>query len=66
LPQIVNPAAGWTQNCNATPSLATAEGAKENSDPARFPAYMISEKDNGRSRISRRVLSEREKFTCED
>jgi acyl-homoserine-lactone acylase len=66
LPQIFNPATGWTQNCNATPSLATAEGAKENPDSARFPAYMISERDNGRSRISRRVLSERAKFTFED
>jgi acyl-homoserine-lactone acylase len=66
LPQIFNPSTGWTQNCNATPFLATAEGSKENPDLLGFPRYMISEKDNGRSRISRRVLSERAKFTFED
>jgi acyl-homoserine-lactone acylase len=66
LPQVFNPAAGWTQNCNATPFLATAEGSKDNPALQGFPGYMISEKDNGRSRISRRVLSERAKFTFDD
>ena len=66
LPQVFNPSTGWAQNCNATPFLATAEGSKDNPDTAKFPAYMVSEKDNSRSRISRRVLSESAKFTFED
>ena len=65
LPQIFNPPAGWAQNCNATPFLATQEG-NGNPDQSKFPAYMVSENDNSRSRISRRVLSERPKFSFED
>lgn len=68
LPQVLNPASGWAQNCNATPLLAAGEelGKDGNPDGARFPKYMIGERDNPRSRISRRVLSERAKFTFED
>ncbi|HKX30897.1 MAG TPA: penicillin acylase family protein, partial [Blastocatellia bacterium] len=66
LPQVFNPSTGWTQNCNATPFLATAEGAADNPDPAKYPAYMVPEPDNSRSRISRRILSERPQFTFED
>jgi penicillin amidase len=66
LPQIFNPSTGWAQNCNATPFLATAEGSKDNPDSSKFPAYMVSEKDGSRSKISRRLLSEREKFTFDE
>jgi acyl-homoserine-lactone acylase len=66
LPQVFNPSTGWAQNCNATPFLATAEGSKENPDPSKFPKYMVGEKDGPRSRISRRILSERAKFSFED
>lgn len=65
LPQIFNPPSGWAQNCNATPFLATEEGSG-NPDKSKFPKYMVSENDNARSRISRRVLSERAKFTFDD
>ena len=54
LPQILNPASGYVQNCNATPFLASGEG--DNPDPESFPAYMAPEDDNARSRISRRIL----------
>jgi acyl-homoserine-lactone acylase len=66
LPQVLNPATGWAQNCNATPFLATAEGAKDNPDASKFPAYMVSEKDGPRSKMSRRLLDERAKFSFED
>jgi len=68
LPQILNPASGFAQNCNATPLLAAGEelGKDGNPDGAKFPAYMVTEKDNPRSRISRRVLSERAKFSYDD
>ncbi|MBO0724390.1 MAG: penicillin acylase family protein [Blastocatellia bacterium] len=65
LPQIFNPPSGWAQNCNATPFLATEEG-KGNPDASKFPKYMIGENDNARSRISRRVLSEKAKFSFDD
>src|SRR5678815_1130115 len=55
LPQSLNPSSGFLQNCNATPFLATEEGS-DNPDPSKYPSYMVSEKDNARSRISRRLL----------
>jgi len=65
LPQIFNPPSGWAQNCNATPFLATEEG-KGNPEASKFPKYMIGENDNARSRISRRVLGEKAKFSFDD
>ncbi len=62
LPQSLNPPSGYLQNCNATPFLATDRGnpRKEN-----YPPYMVRESDNARSRISRRILSAKKKFTFE-
>jgi penicillin amidase len=65
LPQIFNPPSGWAQNCNATPFLATEEG-KGNPDASKYPKYMIGENDNARSRISRRLLGEKAKFSFDD
>lgn len=65
LPQVLNPPAGWAQNCNATPFLATDE-AGGNPDGNKFPKYMVTENDNSRSRISRRILSQTSKFSFED
>ena len=65
LPQSLNPSSGFLQNCNATPFLATEEG-RDNPDPSKYPSYMVSEKDNARSRISRRLLGSRGKFSFED
>ena len=67
LPQALNPPSGWAQNCNATPFLSVGESEGQG-NPSRqsFPKYMVTESDNGRSRISRRLLSEREKFSFED
>jgi acyl-homoserine-lactone acylase len=66
LPQVLNPSTGWAQNCNATPLLATKEGSADNPTADKFPDYMVAEPDNSRSRISRRLLDEREKFSYED
>jgi penicillin amidase len=67
LPQALNPASGWAQNCNATPFLSVADQpGSGNPLKENHPTYMVGENDNGRSRISRRVLSEREKFTFEE
>jgi penicillin amidase len=54
LPTLTNPEAGYLQNCNATPFLAT--GGTGNLDAGAFPAYMAPEPDNNRSRMSRILL----------
>ncbi|HVG21615.1 MAG TPA: penicillin acylase family protein, partial [Blastocatellia bacterium] len=63
LPQIENPKSGFLQNCNSTPFLTTTEG-----NPAKegFPVYMVREPDNARARISRRILSSKERFTFDE
>ncbi|MEW6130641.1 MAG: penicillin acylase family protein [Acidobacteriota bacterium] len=63
LPQMLNPRTGFVQNCNQTPFTTTTEG---NPETVRFPEYMTREQDNGRARISRRILSKTEKFTFEN
>ena len=60
LPQLGNPSTGWMQNCNTTPFLLTSRG---NPDSSKFPAYMVVEGDNGRGRVSRRILESTSKFT---
>ena len=64
LPQLTNPSTGYAQNCNATPFLAT--GGDANVDPDNYPAYMVAEDDNNRSRMSRRILEGQETFSYED
>lgn len=63
LPQMTNPKTNYVQNCNQTPFTTTTDGnpAKEN-----YPAYMVREQDNGRARISRRILSNKEKFSFDE
>tara|TARA_Y100001933_G_C18987395_1_gene559065 strand:+ start:61 stop:2220 length:2160 start_codon:yes stop_codon:yes gene_type:complete len=61
LPTLTNPAAGYLQNCNATPFLAT--GAGGNLDAAAYPAYMAPEADNNRSRMSRILLGGDDRFS---
>lgn len=61
LPTLTNPSTGYLQNCNATPFLATGDGA--NLDPADYPAYMVAESDNNRSRMSRILLGGTQKFS---
>jgi acyl-homoserine-lactone acylase len=65
LPQSLNPESGYLQNCNATPFLATDEG-RGNPDSKNVPSYMVSEGDNARSRMSRKILSSKERFTFDD
>jgi len=63
LPQLTNPPSGFLQNCNSTPFSTTSAG---NPEKSAFPAYMVPEQDNARARISRRLLSSKEKFSFED
>lgn len=64
LPTLTNPPAGYLQNCNATPFLATADGG--NLDAKDYPSYMVKEDDNNRSRMSRLLLGGEKKFTYKD
>ena len=60
LPQLTNPKSGFVQNCNSTPFLTTSE---DNPVRANFPPYMTVELDTPRARLSRQILSSKEKFT---
>jgi acyl-homoserine lactone acylase PvdQ len=64
LPQVLNPASGWLQNTNSPPFLTTTDPDNPNRDA--YPAYMAREGDNWRSKASRRILANQEKFSFED
>lgn len=63
LPQVLNPTAGFLQNCNSTPFLTSGS---DNPDKTKIPAYMAPDPDTLRSRRSRQILSEKEKFTFDE
>ncbi len=63
LPQLLNPATGWLQNCNGTPFMLTSSG---NPDPDDFPNYMVREGDNPRHKEARRILEAQDKFTFDE
>jgi penicillin amidase len=62
LPQVLNPAAGYVQNCNSTP-FTTTEGA----GPAigDYPDYMVEDRhdDKRRAKMSRLLLSDAKDIT---
>lgn len=64
LPTYTNPEPGYLQNCNATPFLAT--GASGNLKRDDFPAYMVAEDDNNRSRMSRILLAADDSITFKE
>jgi len=63
LPQVLNPPSNFVQNCNSTPFTTTTDG---NPVAANYPAYMVGEGDTARARISRRILSGKDKFSFDD
>ena len=65
LPQLTNPVTGWMQNCNTTPFLLTASGGA-NPDSSKFPRYMVTEGDNGRGLVSRRILAGTPRFSWDE
>jgi acyl-homoserine lactone acylase PvdQ len=63
LPELLNPATGWMQNCNTSPFLLTSSG---NPDSTKFPRYMVQDGDNWRGVTSRRILAATPRFTWDD
>jgi penicillin amidase len=63
LPHLLNPKSGFLQNCNSTPFLTTLEGNPRIED---FPKYLAPEEDTPRAKSSRRILTEKEKFTFDE
>ncbi len=72
LPQVENPKCGFIQNCNQSPWTTTPLGKEladgqvdENPKPSEYPNYMVNEpdRDNGRARISRRILASNAEFS---
>lgn len=65
LPQTLNPAAGFLQNCNSTPWMVT-DG--DNPRPEKFPPYMVGDGDirNRRSLRSLEILRGVNKITFDD
>jgi acyl-homoserine-lactone acylase len=63
LPQVLNPASGFVQNCNSTPFLTSAD---DNPDRTKFPVYMAPDPDTLRAQRSRQILAAKDKFTFEE
>lgn len=63
IPQLLNPKAGFLQNCNSSPFATLNEGNPRKAD---YPPYMVAESDNARARRSRQILSSQEKFSFDD
>ncbi|MBI1902042.1 MAG: penicillin acylase family protein [Planctomycetia bacterium] len=65
LPAVINPKSHYVQNCNSSP-FTTTDG--DNPDPAKFPGYMIEDRnaDRLRARMSRQILSQMQGATLED
>jgi acyl-homoserine-lactone acylase len=62
LPQLLNPADGYVQNCNSSPFTTCDTG---NPDPRAFPPYMVEDanEDKRRAKMSRQILREMESVT---
>lgn len=62
LPQVLNPACGWMQNCNSSPFSTSTK--KESPQRKNYPRYLgHRDQDNNRVKISKRILSHDKKFT---
>ncbi|MBI3836872.1 MAG: penicillin acylase family protein [Planctomycetia bacterium] len=65
LPQLLNPASGYVQNCNSSPFTTCDDG---NCERGRFPPYMVEDRDDDkrRAKVSRQLLREMKSVTFEE
>lgn len=65
LPQVVNPATGYVQNCNQSPFFTTDDFNPIRND---FPDYMADERnvDTRRAKVSRLLLRDMKNVTLDD
>ncbi|MDA1076211.1 MAG: penicillin acylase family protein, partial [Proteobacteria bacterium] len=65
LPQVLNPASGFMQNCNSSPFTTTDDGNPSMTD---FPGYMVEDAtdDKRRAKLSRWLLRKAKDVTFED
>ncbi|MCG8448666.1 MAG: penicillin acylase family protein [Pirellulales bacterium] len=65
LPQVLNPAAGFVQNCNSTPLITSDTDNPQLDD---FPSYMIGDRDQYKRRALRslEILRKMKDVTWED
>jgi acyl-homoserine-lactone acylase len=64
LPQLLNPAGGYVQNCNDPPWFTSL---RDPLDPKKYPSYFEPGRQLGlRGQMSLEMLESREKFTLED
>ncbi len=64
LPQLLNPASGYIQNCNSTPFTTTDDAGPAIGD---YPDYMVEDRydDKRRAKVSRMLLREANDMTYE-
>ncbi len=64
LPQVINPASGYVQNCNSTPFTTTDDAYPAIGD---YPSYMAEDRydDKRRAKMSRKLLREAHDMTLE-
>lgn len=65
LPQLLNPKAGYVQNCNSSPFTTTHD---ENPEIGKFPPYMVEDKldDKRRAKMSRKLLRDMHQLTFDE
>lgn len=65
LPQVLNPASGYVQNCNSTPFTTTDDSGPSIGD---YPDYMVEDRydDKRRAKMSRLLLRRANDVTFED
>lgn len=61
--QLLNPATGWIQNCNATPFTAAGESSP---DKSKYPHYMAPDGQNARGINAARLLRNSGKLNIDD
>ncbi|HEU4470865.1 MAG TPA: penicillin acylase family protein [Flavisolibacter sp.] len=63
VPQVINPATGWLQNCNSTPYLSAGASSPQKQ---QYPAYMAYDPQTFRAEEALRQLSQPGRLSLDD